>query len=301
MKKHLLQLSLMMLLLSSCIPIRYAFYGGQKLEVTTRENNVCKTLKGKTVIYAVFVESKYTDPWTTFDINSTLDSIHVAAAWLEEEARQSGVTLTVDVDYHQTEQNVIPISGKLSGKTLSATLQRGGVRHVDQWANKVGKIALKTFPKDTSSVTNTKVRPKDRERLIARLRDKHGTDNIALVYFINNYFADEKSVALHCASDTEAEYAVVSFKEPSIIAQEFLRLFGAWDLNGPQYYYNRRSARQINKVRKEFPRDLMTSSNKNLDSLEIGLFTQYLIGWEEQLEDKHLRFAYGNRHYLANQ
>ena len=289
------------MLFGSCIPIRYAFINGQEHQIATRDNNVCKTLQGKTVIYAVFVESKYTDPWTTFDINSTLDSIHVAAEWLEEEARQSGVSLNVQVDYHQTEQNVIPITGKLSGKTLSGTLQRGGVRHVDQWANKVGKIALKTFPKDTSSVTNTKVRPKDRERLIARLRDKHGTDNIALVYFINNYYSNEKSVALHCTSQTEAEYAVVSFKEPSIIAREFLRLFGAWDLTGPHYYNTRRKTRQVHKVRKEFPHDLMTFSNKNLDSLEIGAFTQYLIGWEEQLEDKHLRFVYGNQLHFANQ
>lgn len=68
------------LLLGSC-----AVFTGprskQKKEahVATVDNNVCKRLKGKVVIYGVFVDSKLGGVWSTHDILSTLDSVRVAA------------------------------------------------------------------------------------------------------------------------------------------------------------------------------------------------------------------------------
>jgi hypothetical protein len=47
-------------------------------------NNVCKVLEKNTVLYAVFVDSEPTHPWTEFDINSTLDSIQISIDWLEQ-------------------------------------------------------------------------------------------------------------------------------------------------------------------------------------------------------------------------
>jgi hypothetical protein len=42
-----------------------------------------KKLKGNVVIYAIFVDSKYTNPWSKYDIETTLDSIRTATKWLE--------------------------------------------------------------------------------------------------------------------------------------------------------------------------------------------------------------------------
>lgn len=91
-------------------------------------------------------------------------------------------------------------------------------------------MALKSYGPDTSTLTKTKIKPKDREKLLARLRDLHQTDNVGLIYFINNFYSDEVSVVLHASEDYTPEYGVVSFKNPGVIAHEFLHLFGATDL-----------------------------------------------------------------------
>jgi len=55
----------MLLAMSAC---KVSF---QKARVSTVRNNVCKALRGKVVLYAVFVDSEHTHPWTEYDINST--------------------------------------------------------------------------------------------------------------------------------------------------------------------------------------------------------------------------------------
>ncbi|NJK95151.1 MAG: hypothetical protein HC905_09780 [Bacteroidales bacterium] len=90
--------------------------------------------------------------------------------------------------------------------------------------------AGKSFPADSSRIVKTPNNLKDRERLIARLRDIHKTDHIALMYFINNYFSEEISVSLDNKSNSNIEFSIVSFKKPAVIVHEFLHLFGAWDL-----------------------------------------------------------------------
>ena len=52
--------------------------------IGTVRNNVCKSLENKTVLYAVFVDSEGTHPWTEYDISSTLDSIQVSINWLKK-------------------------------------------------------------------------------------------------------------------------------------------------------------------------------------------------------------------------
>ena len=187
--------------LSGCIAAKSIKKKGE-VHIASVNNNVCKKLVGDVVLYAIFVDSKYTNPWTEYDIYSTIDSIQKAMCWIEEKSIAAGIPLNITIDYHQDNNTIVPIANNLSKKTLSATLFAPyGVRNIDRWADKIGNSALKTFGPDTSKITRTKIQPKNRERLIARLRDKHKTDNVALLYFINNYYKDEISVALHIASD----------------------------------------------------------------------------------------------------
>ena len=97
-------------------------------------------------------------------------------------------------------------------------------------SDKIASIDGKSFPPDTLKIIVTKNSLTDKELLIARLRDIYKTDNVAIVYFINNYYKNELSIALNTNSMSEVEYSVVSFKKPSVIAHEFLHLFGVWDL-----------------------------------------------------------------------
>jgi hypothetical protein len=293
-------LVLLAFLLNACIGEKRFYNEHQEFHLASVNNNVCKTLEGNVVLYAIFVDSKYTNPWTKHDIRSTIDSISEATKWIEKQAKLEGIPLTIDIDFHQNENEVIPIEGNLIRKTLSKTvLSSNGVKNVDRWADQIGNKTLRTFPADTTKITLTKIKPKDRERLIAKLRDKHETDNVALIYFINNYYTDEISVALHTQSDTEIEYAIVSFKNPSVIAHEFLHLFGAWDLYLDPLGDKKKAMKRKAFVLQEFPNEIMAFTHRPLDSLNISPFTDYLIGWDNELDENYKKMILGNKIKVA--
>ncbi len=280
---------LIILIFSACNKrTKQLINSGREFHIPTVNNNVCKRLVGNVVLYAVFVDSEPTSPWTTFDITSTIDSILKAISWMEAQATQANVRLNMSLEYHQNSKGVIPIEGRFSRKTLSETISAtNGIKQVDTWADQIARTALGSFGPDTSVVTNTKVKPRDRERLIARLRDIHKTDNVALIYFINNYYKEEMSVALHTASRENPEYAIVSYKNPGVIIHEFLHLFGALDLYVTPFDTKKNSIEKKAFAMNEFPDEIMAFPRRGLDSLNIGRFTKYLIGWERELDNRY--------------
>ncbi len=298
--KRFIAITGLLWMLGSC-----AYQGGvqsslEEVHIATVNNNVCKRLKDKVILYAIFVDSRYTNPWTEHDIYSSIDSMNLAIEWIEKEAHERGVTLEIELDFHQDEKGIIPIEANLMRQTLSNTLSNpNGVRNIDRWADKVAKTALVIYGSDTSKVTRTKIIPKDRERLLARVRDVHKTDIVALIYFINNYYTDEISVAIHTAQDHNPEYAVVSFKEPATIAHEFLHLFGALDL----YMSPFDKAKQVRKFKafamREFPNEIMAFPYRGLDSLDISPLTEYLVGWERALDEKYAEMITGGKVRVA--
>lgn len=286
------------ILSSGCHIINGLSKSKQETHIATVNNNVCKKLKGKVVLYAIFVDSKYTNSWSQYDIESTLDSISKAKNWIEDQAKLNNISLEIELDYHQDDKKIIPIEGKLPRKTLSASLfTTTGIstKNIDKWADKIGNTALKIYGKDTATVTKTKIKPKDRERLIARLRDIHKTDNVALMYFINNYYTDEISVALHTGHDDNPEYAVVSFKQPSIIAHEFLHLFGALDLYISPFDQKRKVIKRKEFAKKEFPDEIMAFYYRDIESLSISPITKYLLSWDKELSKEHQHLLFGKK------
>lgn len=267
--------------------------------ISSVNQNVCKTLKGKTVLYAVFVDSKYTSEWTEFDLNSTIDSINVAIEWIEQKATESGINLDIVLDYHQNE-GVLPIEMKLPKKTLSGTLfSPNGVSLLDRWADKVSKEALKAYGKDTSTITKAKIKPLDREKLLARLRDKHQTDNVGLVFFINNFFSDEISVVLNAHSNETPEYGIISWKQTGVIAHEYLHLFGAADLYLSPFDKGRLIRKKKEFAMKEFPNEIMAFPHRRISTLEISDFTKYLIGWKTEMNQRHKDLLIGKKLRIA--
>lgn len=253
-------------------------------------NNVCKTLEKKTIFYAVFVDSDGTHPWTEYDINSTLDSIQISIDWLHKQATKKGISLDISLQYakNTSKQKVIPFKEEFKYKTLSGTLFKyldlqKGIDLLDEWSNNISKDVARTYPDDESEVILTKNRSNDRERLIAKLRNEYKTDNIALIYFVNNYFENEISIALHTSSSTETEYAIVSNKEPAVIAHEFLHLFGAWDLYQSPFDRTIFQRMRKRKAMKRYPNEIMAFTYRNIDSLEISPLSMYLIGWDAKL------------------
>ncbi len=283
-------------LFSSCQMFQKHY--GNEAHISTVNNNVCKKLTEKVILYAIFVDSRYTNSWSTFDISSTTDSINKAIYWLERQAKERNINLDIELDFHQDSKRIIPIESNLPRKTLSASLFTStgiNTRNIDRWADKVGKKALQIYGPDTSTITRTKINPKDRERLIARIRDIHKTDNVALMYFINNYYTDEISVALHIGSNNNPEYSVVSFKNPSVIAHEFLHLFGALDLYISPFDKNRKARKKKDFVMKNFPNEIMAFPYRNLDSLNISPLTEYLLSWDNELSKEHQQMLFGKK------
>jgi hypothetical protein len=268
-----------------------------EVKLASVNNNVCKRLYGNVVLYAIFVDTKETKPWNQFDITSTLDSIKKATAWIEHVAHKNSIPLHIEIAYHQYEGK-IPIALNFPKKTLSSTLfQRNifsGIKTVSKWADKIATVASKATPLDTSTVISTKNDLNNKERPIARLRDVYKTDNIALIYFINNYYSDEVSVTFNTNSSSDVEYSIVSFKSPSVIAHEFLHLFGAWDLYiTPFDKFNKHIIKQKMFAMKEFPNEIMAFSYRNIDSLTISQFTRYCIGWDSKLDDVYCKMILG--------
>ncbi|NJK95150.1 MAG: hypothetical protein HC905_09775 [Bacteroidales bacterium] len=94
MIKYLLSLTLVFL--TACSTTMHT-----EVHLASRENNVCKNLIGNVVVYAIFVDSKYSKPWSEYDIQSTLDSINKGMNWLMAEARKQNHYLNIEIDHHK--------------------------------------------------------------------------------------------------------------------------------------------------------------------------------------------------------
>lgn len=256
-------------------------------------NNVCKNLTGNVVLYAIFVDSKYTNPWSKYDIESTLDSINTSIRWIENKAAEDSIYLDIELEYHKTLQGRIPIKNDFSKKTLSNTLykkpQWSGIRDIYKWADKIALEAGVSLPKDTSNITNIKNDLKTREKLVARQRDIYQTDKVALMYFINNYYTDEMSATFDVSNDNNIEFSVISFKNPSVIAHEFLHIFGAYDLYQTPFDVKKKALKKKDRLMEKFPNEIMAFAHRDINSLNISGFTKYMIGWEKELPDEYQR------------
>lgn len=266
----------------------------------TVNNNVCKTLKDKVILYAIFVDSEKIHPWSEYDINSTKDSIQKAIRWVEKQALAKGMNLNIQFEYAQHKDGRIPFKKDLRNKTLSGTLfmyprLATGIKQVDKWADEVAKQAAANLPEVKSGIILTQNKNNSRERLIARLRDLHQTDNVAVMYFTNSYFENELSVTLHTANDNKIEYAVVSQKNSAVIAHEFLHLFGAEDMYRTKFDRFLFQIIRKKKLMKKYNNEIMSAPYRSIDKLYISNITEYLIGWKNSITPSEVRLLYGRR------
>lgn len=291
-------LPIMILILGACATKK--FY--KQFAFASVQNNVCKTLSEKVVLYAIFVDSKYTGAWSEYDITSTSDSINKAINWIERMAAENSVGLDISLEIHQGINRKIPVKQDFKSKTLSATIfeqkYSDAERELNKWSDETAAIVIKSLPRNNNKLTKSSNNMRDTEHLIARLRDIHRTDNIALIYFVNNYFKDEISLALNTDHDKHVEYGIVSFKNPSIIAHEFLHLFGAIDMYVSSFDKKNREKKIKIQMHQRFPNEIMTNSLKPMESLYISDFTKYLIGWTKELSANY-QIAYMRKGWKA--
>jgi hypothetical protein len=253
-----------------------------------RQNNVCKVLKDNVLVYFVFVDTKETSPWTEFDIRSTLDSMQVAINWIQSQASNRGVFLNIRSDYFIGKEYTT-VRKNLTCGTVQATATtpnaRKGLQDINKWADgisaRIGKEIM-VSPKD--GIPDIK-NPNNTERLIAHLRDENRVESVVLLFMVNNYFRNDISLPLNQLGSDDVEFAIVSYKYPSVIAQNILTLFGASDLYETFY---RRNSKNIELAGEYFPKDIMQDAyGKSITNFEVGDFTSYLIGWNDKLDSKY--------------
>jgi hypothetical protein len=247
----------------------------------TKNRNVCKELKGTVLLYLIFVDTQYTGPWTDSDISSTFESAKTATDWLQQKAIENGTTLNFQLKYYQSGKKRT-IAKDLPGKSVYGSLRIPlfGTKLLNKWGDQVAAMAgekLKLVGEIDKSVIK---RPKDRDKLIAKLRDVYNVENVALLYMVNNYYKEDLSLSMNTASNKEIEYSIISYKNPAVIAHQILNLFGASDLNTNAFTPNSK----LKKLAAEtWPNEVMVRTDKTVDNLEIGSLTRYLVGWSDTL------------------
>jgi len=261
----------------------------KKIDLRKAKNmNVCKSLKGDVLLYVVFVDGKYTSPWTEYDIQSTMDSIKIAVNWIKQQATEDNIKLNIITDYYLGKEFSI-IKRDLPEQTLLKTATSPnlykGIDNLNKWSDYISKKVGVSFNlTDKEGIPEIK-QPKNKERLIAYLRDYHKVESVALLLMVNNYFKDDISIQANTMSDEDVEYSVVSFKYPAVIAHNFLHLFGAADLHESPY---RKNDKNIKFAEREFPNEVMQNPYaKDISKLSVSPFNKYLIGWTDSIEPKY--------------
>ena len=160
-----------------------------------------------------------------------------------------------------------------------------GMRSLSRWGDNISKtIGESLYIKEKDGITFQK-KPGTKALLIAFLRDEYQVESVAMILMVNNYFKTDISMAVNTLHNDDVEFSVVSYKYPSEIAHSFLHLYGAADLH-PTHF--RRSKRNLKLAASGFPDDIMTDVYaRPLNNLEIGEYTQYMIGWTEELDKEY--------------
>jgi hypothetical protein len=251
-------------------------------------NNVCKELKGEVLVYYVFIDSKETAPWTEFDIQSTVDSLETAVNWIENKAKENNIALNIITD-HYIGNDYTTIRKNLEHGSIENTAKtpslKKGLDELNKWSDgiaaRVGKDINVANKDGIPEIKN----PRNKERLAAHLRDEYQVESVALLFMVNNYFQSDISLTVNHMNTNDLEFAIVSYKYPSVIAKNILNLFGAANLNRSIY---RRNDKKIKIANKYFPDDIMQEVyGKSINSLKVGEFTKYLIGWKNNLDSKY--------------
>jgi len=248
------------------------------------KNNVCKDLSGKVLVYTIFVDTKTTSPWSEYDIKSTLDSIRVATRWIQQKAIDNNIKIQFTTDYYVgPEYTTIKKNLPEESIFLSVTKpnKKQGITNINKWSDYIARKAGDSFNITDKDGLPTIKKPKNKERLIALLRDQYDVESVVLLFMMNNYYKTDISIQLNTMHTKEIEYAIVSYKYPSEIAHNILHLFGAADLNETLY---RKNTKSINFANNELPNEIMQDPfGKNINDLIISDYNKYLIGWDTGL------------------
>jgi hypothetical protein len=259
----------------------------------TRNHNTCKELKDSVIIYAIFVDVDIYHPWTEFDIASTKDSIAKATLWIENRAQEFNRHVYIKTVHHEQGKKlsiyeksakVYPLA--VNGLTIKSKRKYKNLR---TWANGISRYAGKSIDYKSSNQIHKRLKIESVQELNLALRDKFQNENVAIMFFVNGYYENHPSLSFNTNTTTQkVEYSIITNKNPSVIAHEFLHLFGAVDLYQNMNYPNFNYA----EINENYPNEIMNIQYKDINHLMISPITAYFIGWQDSLDYKNNRLLF---------
>ncbi len=261
-----------------------------------RNLNICKELRNDVLVYMIFIDTKTTTPWTEFDIQSTMDSLNTALRWIRNEAERRNIPLKFKTDYYIGDQYTT-IKKNLPFESVNNSVHtpnlKKGFEGLNNWADNIAKKAGGSFYiTEKDGIPGIK-KPKNKERLVAFLRDEHNVESVVLLYMVNNYYKKDISLPVNILNTDDIEFAIVSYKYPSEIGHNILHMFGAIDLYKTPY---RRNSKKNDKLEGLFGKDIMKNpTGKNIHKMNIGEFTEYQIGWKKTLSPDFQEFLFDKK------
>jgi hypothetical protein len=252
--------------------------------------NACEKLEGKTVVYTIFVDSKTSLFWTGFDIKSTKDSLQKVFDWTIKQAAENGKTIEIIPEYYSAGSQY-SVKKKLPYPKVSDAFKKEEAKDqskFNKWAESIVKKVEKSVKLNSGQKLSAKPRLKGFAKLEAKLKRKHNADNVAIFFMLNNYFLIDANAVFNSMTDEQVEFAINSGKKSSRLASQFLTLFGAQPLtSGKNSQYK---IKNVELAKVDFPNDIMVSPEKDLNQLNIGQFTAFMLGWQEKVEPQHVDF-----------
>jgi hypothetical protein len=215
----------------------------------------------------------------------------MARKWLMEQAQKNNIPLNIKTDYYigkdfSTISRNLP-NGTIQKSAVTPNLKKG-LNGLNDWADQIARKAGASFnitQKDGIPEIKT---PRNKERLVAYLRDEYKVESVALLFFVNNYYRTDISLPINTMSTEDIEFAIVSYKYPSEIAHNVMHLYGAADIY-PSLL--RRNEKKTGELESLFPNEIMRDPYaKNIREMEISDYTKYLIGWSTSPKQEYLEY-----------
>ncbi|NJM15009.1 MAG: hypothetical protein HC896_06170, partial [Bacteroidales bacterium] len=123
-----------------------------------------------------------------------------------------------------------------------------GLGELNSWADNIAKkVGASFFLTEKDGIPDIK-NPKNKERLIAYLRDDNNVESVALLFMVNNYFRTDVSLPVNTMNGDDVEFAIVSYKYPSELAHNILHLFGAADLSPTLYRRHEKKIQELANI-----------------------------------------------------
>lgn len=248
-----------------------------------RDVNVCKKLVEDVLVYPVFVQSKKGEKWNDALKKEYTDSLNVALKWIESKAVDNNVKLRFITEVHPK-----TIVKGLPEKTISETNKMlsssGDFTKFNKHYDGVSKMVSSSVTKaQENKPLVTKI--KNKERLVAQLRNTYNVESVVLMFVHLPEGLDNIYLTMNSLTNKDVEFNITTFKSPNVLAYQVLEIFGAAPL---MYSKNKKKEKESwEYVQENFPMDVMANLGRSINTLEIGSFTQYLIGWKSDYKEEY--------------